>query len=397
MRKNVARKLIDAFVGRLLIASLLVYDRVRRLLVPRYRAPIDALDVRSILAIKLCCLGDGVLALPALRALKTSYPAARLAIICTPRNTEAFRGQDFIDECVELPLTGLEGLWELVRSSLGAFRRAVGAGRGGHPQIAVDLDLYYKVTPILAFFSGAPVRVGFDTEGKRRAALFTHSAPRDPDKHELECFLDILATIGIETEDLSTPLWRDPAAAEAARRLLIEGGVDPDACYAVLAPGSSRNWPEKRWAPNRFAQLGSWLWRQHAMPVVLVGAGFEAELAGEIAAGIDGATVNLAGTCSIRETIELLRSAAVVVSNDSGPMHLAAAVGAPVVGIFGPTNPTKWRPWGDRTRVVRAVDGCEKQPCYYLSSMPECDAADCIGRIDVEQVSAAVDELLSAD
>lgn len=397
MRKNLARKLLDACIGRVLIGCLLVYDLIRRLLVGVYRTPLERLEVQSILVIKLCCLGDGVLALPAIRALKTRYPAARLTMVCTPRNTEAFRGQEFIDECVELPLTGLEGLGELFRSSLGVFRKAVAAGRACHPQVAVDLDLYYKVTPILAFLSGAAIRVGFDTAGKNRAGLFTHRAPREPDKHELECFLDVLRALGITTDDRSIGLWQDPEAVRTAREKLLGAGIDPDAGYAVVAPGSSRNWPVKRWAPDRFAALGTWLTQRHGLPVVLIGAGFEAELADAIAGGIDGHSVSFAGSSSIRETIEILRSATVVVSNDSGPMHLAAAVGAPVVGIFGPTNPVKWRPWGERTRVVTAVDGCPKQPCYYLSSMPECDAADCIGRVSVEQVSDAVDELLGTE
>ena len=110
MRKNLARKLLDACIGRLFMGCLIIYDRLRRVLVPRYRLPLARLDVDSILVIKLCCLGDGVLALPAIRALKAAYPDATLRIICTPRNIEAFRGHDFIDECIELPLTGLEGL-----------------------------------------------------------------------------------------------------------------------------------------------------------------------------------------------------------------------------------------------------------------------------------------------
>lgn len=397
MRKNLARKLLDACIGHVLIGCLLVYDLLRRIVVRVHRTPLERLEVQSILVIKLCCLGDGVLALPAIRALKQRYPAARLTMICTPRNTEAFRGQEFIDECVELPLTGLEGLGELFRSSLGAFRKAVAAGRACRPQVAVDLDLYYKVTPILAFLSGAAVRVGFDTAGKNRAGLFTHRAPRAADKHELECFLDVLGALGITTDDRSTCLWQDPEAVGTVREKLLGAGIDPGTGYAVVAPGSSRNWPEKRWAPDRFAALGTWLAERHGLPVVLIGAGFEAELAEAIAADIQGRAVSFAGTSSIRETIEILRSAAIVVSNDSGPMHLAAAVGAPVVGIFGPTNPVKWRPWGERARVVTAVDACPKMPCYYLSSMPECDAADCIGRISVEQVSNAVDELLGTD
>lgn len=397
MRRNLARKLLDACIGRILIGCLVLYDLLRRLLLRRYRTPLEGLEVRSILVIKLCCLGDGVLALPAVRALKNRYPRARLTVVCTPRNTEAFRGLEFIDECVELPLTGLEGLGELLRAGMGAFRTAVAAGRACRPQLAVDLDLYYKVTPILAFLSGATVRAGFDTEGKDRAALFTHSAPRQPDRHELECFLDVLRPLGITTGDRSLELWRDPEAVRTVREKLLEKGIDPDGGYAVIAPGSSRNWPVKRWAAARFAELGTRLSQRHGLPVVLIGAGFEAQLAEQICGGIDGTATSLAGGSSIRETIELLRSASIAVSNDSGPMHLAAAVGVPVVGIFGPTNPAKWRPWGERTRVVTAVDGCPRQPCYYLSSMPQCDAADCIGRISVEQVSAAVDELLGSN
>ena len=106
MTRNVCRKSLDAVLGWLVMGCLLLYGAVRRLFCPRYRTPLSQLEVRSILVSKLCCLGDGVLAVPAIRALKEHYPEAALTLICTPRSVEAFRGQPFIDRIVNLQEIG---------------------------------------------------------------------------------------------------------------------------------------------------------------------------------------------------------------------------------------------------------------------------------------------------
>jgi len=395
MRRNVVRKFLDAFFGWLIMGILALYGTVRGLIVRRYRTPLAELDVKSVLVIKLCCLGDGVLAIPAIRALKKAYPHAKLRLMCTARNIAAFEELDFIDDVVNLHLTGLGGIKELVLAGPGQFVKALGAVRGCQPDIAVDLDLYYKLTPILSFVSGAPVRAGFDTAGANRGWLYTHKAPRERNKHELLCFLDILGSLGIYTEERDLLVWCDPQAAKDVVQMLAENGITAQSGYAVLAPGSSKNWPVKRWAADRFVAVGKYLHEKLGLDVVITGADFERTLGLQIAEGIGAGAVDLVGRTSIRQTIELLRGGAVLISNDSGPMHLAAAVKTPVVGIFGPTNPRKWRPWGQRVAVVTAQDVCEQAPCYYLSSMRWCDAANCLGKITVEQVTAAIDEVLS--
>jgi len=393
MQTNLIRKSLDAVLGLLIMGVLVLYNALRRLFSRRHRTSLARLQVDNILVIKLCCLGDGVLALPAIRALKQAYPQARLTVVCTPRNVDAFLGQDFIDELVALRLTGLGGMREMLTGAIPAFRQALVAIRRCRPDIAVDLDLYYKITPILAFLSGAPIRAGFDTAGKHRGYLYTHKAPREPDRHELLCFLDILRPLGVRTDDKSLFLWRDPQAAARVADILLQSNIPPGGRYAVLSPGSSKNWPVKRWPADRFAQVSNYLAEHFDLPTIIVGAPFEAELGRHIAEAAGPPAINLAGKTTVRETIELLRGAAVVVSNDSGPMHLAAAVGAPVVAVFGPTNPNKWRPWGERTRVITS-SACPHAPCYYLSAMPRCDAAECLGTIHVSQVTAALDELL---
>jgi lipopolysaccharide heptosyltransferase II len=395
MQTNRLRKLLDSVLGLLLMQTLALYGRVRRIFSARYRTDLADMRVSSILVIKLCCLGDGVLALPAIRALKRAYPEASLTVICTPRNLDAFTGHDFVDHLVSLQLTGLGGIGELLRQGPAALREALRAVRRCHPDLAVDLDLYYKATPVLAFLSGAPIRAGFDTAGKARGYLYTHSAPREPEKHEVLCFLDILAALGLHTDDLSLSLPHDDQAAASAARLLTARDMQANQPYAVIAPGSSRNWPVKRWTPEGFAAVAAHLRHAHDLPTVLIGAAFEASLGQSIADAVGDGAVSLVGATTVRETIELLREAAVVVSNDSGPMHLAAAVGVPVVAIFGPTNPVKWRPWTDRAEVVTAPE-CSCAPCYYLSAMPNCDGHGCLGQISVSSVTDAVDRLLGS-
>lgn len=394
MQSNVFGKIVDAVCGRLLMFVLDAYGRLRRRLSRRYRADIGDLSIESILVIKLCCLGDGVLSLPSIRALKRRYPEAKLTMICTPRNADAFIGQDFIDEVRTLHLTGLGGMKEVAISAPAQLLRAIRTLRQLQPDIAVDLDLYFKVTPVLAFLSGAPIRAGFDTEGKNRGRLYTHSMPRDPDRHEVLCFGQIVESLGVPVTDMTLTLYEDPDAARSVEKHMQAAKIPQDMPYAVLAPGSSKNWPVKRWAVERFARLGQYLIDEYGMAVIAVGAEFEAELGRQAIDPISGPAANLAGITSIRETIELLRHAAIVISNDSGPMHLAAAVDVPVIGIFGPTNPRKWRPWSDSGIAVTAQNCCERAPCYYLSRMPACEAEDCLGRIKVDDLKAAVDRLI---
>ncbi|MFP3902925.1 MAG: glycosyltransferase family 9 protein [Armatimonadota bacterium] len=394
MQSNAGGKLLDMVLGRPLIFLVALYGRLRRLLNSRYRADISELDIQSILVLKMCCLGDGILALPAIRALKHKYPDAALTVVCTPRNEDVFIGQPFIDRVEVLELTGFGGLKEVLLTGPVQFVRAAVVMRQIRPQIAVDLDLYFNITSLLAFVSGAVIRAGFDMPHGNRGRLYTHSARRDPDRHEALCFSDIVASFGVQAQDMHISLWKDPEAAESAAGLLADNQVAKTDSYAVLAPGSSRNWPVKRWPVARFAEIGRYLCDELGMRVVIIGAAFEQDIGEQLADMLGETAIDLTGRTSIRQSIELLRDASIVVSNDSGPMHMAAAVGIPVIGLFGPTNPKKWRPWTDRGIAVIADSLCPKAPCYYLSRMPACDARECMGELKVQQVKDAISLLV---
>jgi lipopolysaccharide heptosyltransferase II len=389
MRSNRLLKSADALTGRAAFAALGAYDRLRYALRPSYRqARTSAPAPSSILAIKLCCLGDGILAVPALRALKVRWPGAKLTMLCTTRDVDAFRRLDFIDDLVLLPVSGLGGPRELLAGGVEAMR-ILRRLRAARPELAVDLDLYYRATPVLAYLSGAPLRVGFDTPGFDRAGLFTHSVLRDPDRWELECFLEVVAAAGAHSEDrrLEFPVSEEDLAS--ARGILREAGIEEP--YIAMCPGSSRNWPQKQWPAERFREVAQWVSGNHGRGVVIVGASYEREI-GERVAGA-GKTVNLAGRSSLGETAAILSAAQALVTNDTGPMHLACALGTPVVAIFGPTNERKWGPRGPHDQVV-LDDECPCRPCYTDSYMPDCQDRRCLECIPAQRVIEALERTL---
>lgn len=387
MRSNPLLKAVDRLVGRAAFAALRTHDAARRLM-GRHRRVDSGRQVRCIVAVKLCCLGDGILAGPALRALKARWPEARLVVVCTLRSAEAFDTLPFVDEIHVLPVTGIAGFGEVLRRGRRALPmlRAI---RRARPDIAVDLDLYYKATPVIAYLSGAPARVGFDTAGYRRAGLFTVSVPRDPDRWEAESFLEVTAAVGAPSQDTTLEYHVPPEAVARVEELLREHAGDPGARLLALCPGSSKNWPAKQWPPEAFAQVARWAGAERGLLPVLLGAAFERELCERVARAAGVHSVNLAGETTVAQTAAALTRAEALVTNDTGPMHLACAVGTPVVALFGPTNERKWGPRGAQD-VIIALDDCDCRPCEYLSEMPDCAHRRCLLEITPERVISAL-------
>jgi len=156
-----------------------------------------------------------------------------------------------------------------------------------------------------------------------------------------------------------------------------------------MCPGSSKNWPSKQWSTHRFAEIVDFVHQKYRLPTVLIGASFEVDLCDEVAGQASVDVANLAGETSVPETAAILQRSSVLVTNDTGPLHLATAVGTPVVAIFGPTNEKKWGPRGPRD-VVITNENCDCRPCYYLSYMPDCEHRRCLAEIPASRVKDAV-------
>jgi heptosyltransferase-2 len=237
---------------------------------------------------------------------------------------------------------------------------------------------------VLARRVGAPVRVGF--AGPLRGLCFSECVVRRQrgSVHLVDEYLELLRRV-VPEAPRARP--RVLVGDEQARRLRPELGEAGS--YLALAPGAIYG-PAKRWSAERFAQAAAQLARAHGLGVVLVGGEGDRETCGEVSRRLAATpALDLSGRTSIAELAAVLAGAALVIANDSGPMHLAAAVGAPVVGVFGSTEPGWTAPLGGA--VVTAAPRPECAPCYAR----RCDIGyGCLTAIAVEQVVAAAGQVL---
>lgn len=343
-------------------------------------------DFRKILLIKLSAMGDAVQSIPLLNKLRRRYPEARLDWLATPGIAESLRNNPAISNVIEFSRDEWSSPWTLAPFISAA--RLIAALRAVQYDLVIDLQGQLR-SAIFAFASGAPVRIGFDKpradiwqnsprpipaearkhawQGAREAswlAYTDHIPVPTLDVHPVERYLRVGAMLGL---DDGAPDFSFPIPQEAATRIdaLLDYYDIGKANLVVMAPGT--NWETKEWRREAFAEVARhFLQKKHA--VVLIGAGPERAVCEAVAELASGA-VNLAGETTLSELAALIRRAAICVSNDSGPMHLAVALDRPVVSIFGPTDPVWAGPYRRGDAVLRADLPCS--PCY-LRQLSRC-------------------------
>ena len=299
-------------------------------------------------------LGDAVMTTPALAAVRAGFPDARIVLLARPLVADLFRHHPDVDEVMIYERPGRhEGVLGRLRLA-GELRRRRFDG-------ALLLQNAFDAAWI-AFLGRIPERAGYPTDGRR--ILLTLPVPLTPgilERHEVEYYLCLLDGLGIPRPvpaALKLTVTEGERAAMATR--LASLGIAQGAPLVVINPGATYG-SAKRWYPDRFAAVAEALSAEWSAKVVVVGSTAEAPLAGEIEAATRNPPVNLAGKTTVRELMALLSLSSFLVTNDSGPMHIGAALGVPLVAIFGPTDWRRTSPWTDRARVVRVDVDCS--PC----------------------------------
>jgi lipopolysaccharide heptosyltransferase I len=327
----------------------------------------------SILIVRLGALGDVVHAVPAVAALRHAYPDARL---------------DWLVEAKHRPLVDLvtvvDRVIPLERPSLGGWASVVGLMRQTRYDIAIDLQGLLK-SAILARGSGAARIVGFSIWHLREktARPFYSDAHEAEGGHVIAKNLRLLRAIGVEDDEIRFPLADVPSPALDALRAQTGGRQ-----FALINPGAA--WPNKRWQAERFGELAAFLREACALePIVLWGPGEEA-LAEQVIAASSGTAIRAPRT-GIADLVPLSRAAALVVSGDTGPLHIATAVGTPTVSLFGPTDPARNGPFSPEDSVVSKYEACG---CHYDRTCHEPDW--CLAQVTVAEVCAAVQRRLAA-
>ena len=330
-------------------------------------------------------LGDAVMALPAVADIRRHPPVRRLTVAARPGVAGLWTMVAGVDEVVVIP--GARGMarWRTLGENAAAIRRA-------EADAAVLLPNSLQAA-LMARRAGIPERWGY--RGNFRGWVLTRAVPRPRGQvHQADYYRRLAAALGFANGERVPQLDVPPAIIEAARAMLTAAGWPPGTGLLGLAPGAAYG-GAKRWPPERFAAVAAELARSHGLVPVLLGAdadrhaacAIEAELGrigdGDVAARV----INLAGETDVPQLAGVLTLCAAFVSNDSGAMHLAAAIGAPVVALFGPTDERVTAPVAHRARVLTADAWC--RPCL----LRECPLDHrCMDGIDAGTVARAAGE-----
>ena len=303
---------------------------------------------RRILIIKPSAIGDVVHALPVLNLLRRKWPEAHISWLVTPACAGLLERHPQLDEVIRFDRKEFGRGWRSPRVALDLLR-FMWSLRARRFDLVVDLQGLFR-SGWMALETFAPVRVGPANAREGAWLFYTHRVRTGSDEqHAIERYLTIAQALGCERGpvEFHFAVDDDDRAAVAA--------MVPTGPYAVLMPGA--NWATKQWPVERFAALVEPVRRRFGLESVVAGGPDVSGLARQIPGAID-----LAGKTNLRQLVALLERAALVVANDSGPMHIAAALGRPLVTPYGPTNPVRTGPFGRLDSVVRLDIPCS--PCY---------------------------------
>lgn len=336
--------------------------------------------MRSLLVYAPSWIGDAVMSLGGLRALAAACPGARVTVLARPWVRAIYDAVKTVDETMAYEPRGHD------RGPSG-FLRAARRIRERRFDACVVLPNAFRAAALVAA-ARVPERWGYATEG--RSFLLTKTvppAPRPFGRHQVHYYLDLVRGLGFESgvPDVSLSL-RDETRA-SARALLASAGREPGRPLVGIHPGAT-NSRAKIWAPERYGGVGRRLARAEGAQIVVLGGPSDEALAARLAEALDEPPLMLAARTSLEELMGVLAELSLFLTNDSGPMHLAAALGVPTLAVFGPTDPAETGPFGTRSRVVREPVDCS--PCLHR----DCPIDHrCMTRVSVDRVAAEAVEL----
>jgi ADP-heptose:LPS heptosyltransferase len=348
-------RVIDDFLGGAICLLLDSYAIVRRLF---HRQELPE-SVRKILVTKYLGMGSILLATPTIRTLKEAYPDSKLVFLTFERNAAFARQIPLIDEVRSVRTTSVLALARDLARLLPALRRE-------RFDLVLDLEFFARFSTIVSFLSGGGMRIGYYLPKLWRGDLLTHQIHFNPYRHVTEVFASQLAPLGLAVTDYSlTPPTVIDAALARVTALLDSYGVAPGEKLIVVNANASDLSRERCWPIEYFVSLITSAAELPGRRLILVGSSDETtyvdrlhnSLPGHIRTGV----LNIAGKLAIDEFIALLKSVDLCISNDSGPLHIAASLGIPTVSFFGPETPSLYGPVGSSHTVFNAGLYCS--PC----------------------------------
>lgn len=337
----------------------------------------------NLLVLRYRFIGDTILTVPFLRNLRRAHPDARIDLVVAPYSSDVLRGIPYVDEFLVYDPPTIHADSGGRHRTLLSKARFVADLRKRRYDKAYVLKRSFSSAAI-AFLSGARERIGFDTEG--RGFLLTRRVPYRHDRHEVLNFLDVLRADGVPVVDDHLEAWLSPEETAAAEAFLAERGVAPGERIVAIHPFCANQ--TRAWHEDGFLATANALQERSGVRILLLGGKRDREMAGRIAKEIRPAPVTAVGETDLRRSMALLSKCSLLICNDSGIMHLAAALDLPLIALFGPQSPVKFGPWGKRSRILYKRFPCS--PCRQ-KFFEECDPSPrgkpmCMEAIAVDEV-----------
>ncbi|OGW94480.1 MAG: lipopolysaccharide heptosyltransferase II [Omnitrophica bacterium RIFCSPLOWO2_01_FULL_45_24] len=308
---------------------------------------------KKILIVRMDKIGDLVLSTPAIKAVRDTYPDSYIAVLVRPYAREIIEGNPYINEVITYDKTnGDKGLLKNIRFILNLRKKKFDLALVLHPK---------NRTHIFLFLAGIPARIGYD---KKLGVLLTKKIPHIKQyglKHEIDYTLDLLRYIGVEPKEKALYVPVNKASEKKIGGIFAENGISEDDMVITIHPGSSC--PSKRWRAEHFAKVADSLAQNYKAKIVIIAGPGDKDFGDKTAELMKSKKTNLSCKTTIADLASILKRTRLFISNDSGPVHIACAVGAPTIAIFGRNDrglsPTRWRPVGEHDIALHKDIGCE--------------------------------------
>lgn len=375
-------KLVDRYIGSFICNFLALFNKKKSADAQR--------PVVKVLIVQLWGIGETILALPAITALRKKFPEAKIEVLATSRNSDVFFNNKNISNVFSLKLNPLS-IIKFILSNIKKY------------DLVIDMEEYLNISAIISFFTGRRV-IGYSHNS--RAKLYTDKVKYNDKQHAAQAFLDLIRKLNIDYDAGKLPKLdfsnKDKRLVDG---LFKKSGIKKNELVVCVAPGSAESAKARMWPHDRYAELCDEIIIRHNAKIIFIGNANENELIISIQGLMEnkGKTINSAGDTTLTQLFYLISISGLFIGNDSGPMHIAAAQGIKTLGLFGPNLPVRFGPYGEGNIGLYKGYNCEFSPCInvHKGEIPDClyprdsnDYQKCMKNISVDDVLKEVEKMV---
>ena len=373
-------KFIDRYIGNPICNFLGLFNK---------KIP-DNIEPNKILAVQLWGIGETILTLPSLEALRKKFPKSEIDVLATSRNKDVYFNNKNIDNVILLKTNPLSILGFILKNMK-------------KYELVIDMEEYLNVSAIMSFFAGRQI-VGY-SHGSR-SKLYTNKIKYNDKQHVVETYLDLIRNLDVKYDtNKLLKLNFSKNDKNQVDKFLKNNGIKNKDSVVCVAPGAAESAKARMWPFDRYAELCDEIIAKHNEKIIFTGALNEAELINTIQEKMEfkDKAINAAGEMTLNQTFYLVSKCDLFIGNDAGPMHIAAAQGVKTIGLFGPTLPVRFGPFGKKNVGLYKGYNCEFSPCInvHKGQVPDClypkrsnDYQKCMKNISVDDVLKEVEKLV---